>query len=450
MDQELEAGLSDLSARLARAKLKIVDNRRPWPDRTATYLVIGNGERNTSIVLTDEFLSDLPATREYQVAVDEYATTLGTRIRCGPANLFYCKSDATIRVEVEWPVRAAVVRSRFQVDVLTNVTDARNETLARCAVALNRFGPYDGKTPFDEVRSVVNRIRIALDRGTLSFHKPKDHPIQYQRIAEDDVTDAPTSPPEIEKFIAGKSFWLGFRLPPVPGETWIADPWDANYLGVSVKDLAQQGFVVRARGLIDLDATLAYARPSDKLLTEGWPRAMESINPAEQLQRLSLASLPKKENMLADVTAALNQVSDLAVLVIDLDHFKDVNDTLGHLQGDACLESIVKVTGNILARRGTLYRWGGDEFAIVLPSASTQEAGATAERIRREIQQAKPGGTIPVTASIGVCALDQIAEHSAQALLDAADKAMYASKRNGKNRVTSWPIESAGESPSNC
>jgi diguanylate cyclase (GGDEF)-like protein len=448
MDQELEAGLSDLSARLGRAKLKIVENRRPWPDRTATYLVIGNGERNTDIVLTDEFLSDLPATRDYQAAIDEYATALGSRIRCGPANLFYCKSDAIIQVEIKWPVQAAVIRSRFQVDMLTEVTDPRNGYVAKCAVAFNRFGPYDGMTPFDEVRSVVNRLRTAVDRSILSFHKPKDHPPQYQSIADDVATDAPTPPPEIERFIAGKSYWLGFRLPAVPGETWIPDPWDANYLGVSVKDLSQQAFILRARGLIDLDATLAYTRPSDKLLTEGWPMAMESIIPEQQLQKPSLSNLPKKENMIADLTAALDRVSDLAVLVIDLDHFKEVNDTFGHLQGDVCLESIIEVIGNILARRGTLYRWGGDEFAIFLPSVSTQEASATAERVRREIQQAMLGGTNPVTASIGVCALDQIGEHSAQGLLDAADKAMYASKRNGKNRVTTWPVESAAGSPS--
>jgi diguanylate cyclase (GGDEF)-like protein len=441
MDQELQSGLSDLTARMTRYKLAIIERRRPWPERTATYLIVGNANRTTDIALSDEFLRDLPSTREYQTAVDEYASALENRIRCGSPNLFYCRSDVVIRVEIRWPIQSAVVGSSFRVHMLANVSDPRNGTIAKFAVAM---GGWSETTTFDEVRSTVNRIRTVIDRGLVTFYKPEGHPIQYQNI-ESEVTarSSVRSQAEIERFIAGKAYWMAFRVPAVPGETWIVDPWDAEYLGVSPKELGQAAFVLRARGLLELDVTLAFARPADKLLTAAWPAAMDLIGRAEELPKLTLSTLPKKEQLIDDVRTALERSSDLAILVLDLDHFKEVNDTMGgHLAGDACLERIVEIVGAVLAQKGTLYRWGGDEFAIALPDFSTEEAQATAERIRREIQRTKPGGDIAVTASIGVCAGDRADGNSAEALLDAADKAMYASKQGGKNRVTCWPFES--------
>ena len=119
--------------------------------------------------------------------------------------------------------------------------------------------------------------------------------------------------------------------------------------------------------------------------------------------------------------------------MVDLDHFKSN-------EGDACLERVVKAIGSALGRKGILYRWGGDEFTICLPDFSTEEGHATGERIRRAVEQAGPSGNIAVTASIGVAGTDRLDSSSAVEMLAAADKAMYESKRQGKNRVTSWPI----------
>jgi diguanylate cyclase (GGDEF)-like protein len=164
------------------------------------------------------------------------------------------------------------------------------------------------------------------------------------------------------------------------------------------------------------------------------------LNGYEEPQIPGIKSLPNKEKLIADVGNQLRRQAGLALLVIDLDHFKTVNDTKGHPAGDACLERVVKVIASVLGRKGVLYRWGGDEFAVSLPDFSTEEAHATAERIRSAVEQAKPGTDVVVTTSIGVSANDRIVDGSAERLLDAADKAMYASKHQGKNRVTSWTI----------
>jgi diguanylate cyclase (GGDEF)-like protein len=124
--------------------------------------------------------------------------------------------------------------------------------------------------------------------------------------------------------------------------------------------------------------------------------------------------------------------------VIDLDHFKRVNDTKGHLEGDACLDRVVKTIGGVLGRKGVLCRWGGDEFAVSLPDFSTEEAHVTAERIRRAVEEVKPADDLPVTTSIGVSGNDRVVNGSAKDLLTAADRALYRSKHQGKNCVTSW------------
>jgi diguanylate cyclase (GGDEF)-like protein len=166
-------------------------------------------------------------------------------------------------------------------------------------------------------------------------------------------------------------------------------------------------------------------------------RSLDRFDISEQPQ--NIADLPNKERLIADVAKFLTRKPGIALLVIDLDHFKDVNDTKGHQEGDACLERVVKVIGGVLGRKGVLYRWGGDEFAVSLPDFSTDEAQATAERIRYAVEEAKPGGKdSPVTTSIGVSGSDRMTSRSAEDLLTAADKAMYRSKHQGKNRVTSW------------
>lgn len=165
-----------------------------------------------------------------------------------------------------------------------------------------------------------------------------------------------------------------------------------------------------------------------------------SVDGYEEPHVPGIRSLPNKEKLIADVSNQLMRQAGIALLVIDLDHFKAVNDTKGHQEGDSCLDRVVRVIAGVLGRKGVLYRWGGDEFAVALPDFSTEEAQATAERIRFAVEQAKPGADVAVTTSIGVSANDRISNGSSEKLLDTADKAMYVSKRQGKNRVTSWPV----------
>ena len=440
-EQEMQSGFADLASRLNHVGLQIIESKRLWPNRMITYFVLGKPDRHTDIVFSDEFITDLPHTTRYQAAVDSYAAALAGRIRCGSPEIFYCLSGVAIRIEITWPSESSLLGSQFRAWLCIKVISQTDDTLAKCAVVLERLPFGSNETVIDEVRSVVNRIRTAVDEKIVSFFRVDSQPQTYQQIERDLRGTTPRrSQAEIERFITGKAYFLGFRTVDVPGEVWTADPWDAEYLGVSPKELSQAAYVLRARGLIQLDPTLNIARPADKLLTMGWPAAMGTIDMVDDVQKFTLSHLPKKEKLITDLGTLLKRDAGMALLVIDLDHFKNVNDTKGHQEGDACLERVVQVIGGILGRKGTLYRWGGDEFAVTLPDFSTEEAHATAERFRQAVEQAKPGHDIAVTTSIGISASDRMDSTSAADLLDAADKAMYESKRQGKNRVTSWPV----------
>jgi diguanylate cyclase (GGDEF)-like protein len=312
------------------------------------------------------------------------------------------------------------------------------DQIAKCSMEL---GFSFNQTVFDIVPEAINSVRRAVDDGVVTFYDLDVRQETYQRIKHQQMLSERLSQQEIERFLAGKAYILGFLAADEPSEVWGADPWDAQYLGVTKKELLLATRILRANGLVDPGSVTEYMRPSDKLLAEQASSNQEAeiFQPSQQLSRLSL---PNKEVLLADMETVLNRRAVLALLVVDLDNFKTVNDALGHLEGDACLDRVVSTIGNVIGRRGKVYRWGGDEFAILLPDFSSEEAQATAERIRCAVEQEKPGGEIAVTTSIGVCASDRTDSKSVHEILHFAEKAMYESKRTGRNRVTVWPMSS--------
>lgn len=127
----------------------------------------------------------------------------------------------------------------------------------------------------------------------------------------------------------------------------------------------------------------------------------------------------------------------LSVLVIDLDHFKALNDAHGHEAGDAWLRTFVELTGRQLRREDLLCRYGGEEFLVLLPQTRIEAASEAAERLRRTIEIHRlthEGAAVALTVSIGVAARN--AEHmTIKAVIAAADRALYQAKAAGRNRV---------------
>jgi diguanylate cyclase (GGDEF)-like protein len=122
----------------------------------------------------------------------------------------------------------------------------------------------------------------------------------------------------------------------------------------------------------------------------------------------------------------------LAVVMADLDHFKEVNDTHGHVEGDKLLTQVAGIIAQGIRQTDMVARYGGEEFLIMLPDADRENACLIAERIRREIE-----AHTRVTISLGVATYHP-EKDSKEDLIGKADQALYQAKQGGRNQVNVW------------
>jgi diguanylate cyclase (GGDEF)-like protein len=142
------------------------------------------------------------------------------------------------------------------------------------------------------------------------------------------------------------------------------------------------------------------------------------------------------ERLEAESAAALRHGGPLSLLVIDIDHFKSINDSHGHPAGDALLKAVVGALAKELRREDTLARYGGDELVVILRNTNSRGAAQLAERLRQQIADSSypvERATLHTTISVGVAELE--AGGTADQLLEAADAALYRAKEAGRNRV---------------
>src|SRR5476649_806960 len=127
----------------------------------------------------------------------------------------------------------------------------------------------------------------------------------------------------------------------------------------------------------------------------------------------------------------------IALLFIDLDHFKQINDTFGHEAGDACLRAIIDPIHAELRQSDVIGRYGGEEFVVILSSADAAAATPIAQRIMERVADVRIdgyGNPISVTCSIGIATSDTLGIWGEQ-LLEQADAAVYVAKRSGRNQI---------------
>ena len=143
-----------------------------------------------------------------------------------------------------------------------------------------------------------------------------------------------------------------------------------------------------------------------------------------------------KEQLAADVARAQREDRPLSFAMIDVDHFKQVNDLFGHLLGDHVLKSLARLLRQRLRQADTVGRYGGEEFALILPGCTVEDAGAVLEEIRQRFEGLSHGrgsDDFQTTFSAGVAGLPGAAD--AADLIRAADAALYRAKHAGRNRV---------------
>jgi diguanylate cyclase (GGDEF)-like protein len=162
----------------------------------------------------------------------------------------------------------------------------------------------------------------------------------------------------------------------------------------------------------------------------------------------ALTGLANRRRLEADLAAECNRSlrygNDLSFIMLDLDHFKRLNDTYGHQRGDEALQGCAAVIIETLRATDTAYRYGGEELSVIARETNLDGAVLLAERIRAAIEHRYPGsnGAIRLTASFGVAALPDHAA-SPEGLISCADNALYAAKKGGRNQV----VQAAAPAP---
>ncbi|QEH05627.1 GGDEF domain-containing protein [Sulfurospirillum multivorans] len=146
------------------------------------------------------------------------------------------------------------------------------------------------------------------------------------------------------------------------------------------------------------------------------------------------------QRMSEEVALSLRHKLPLSLMLLDVDHFKKINDTYGHQIGDEVLSSLAKLISGMVRDSDIVARYGGEEIAIITPRTSKEEAALLAERLRDLIEKttvAMVGTTqevVQVTVSLGICSLSPVITDK-DALIEESDQALYLAKKYGRNRV---------------
>ncbi len=235
MHGEVLAGLTLLKELIRHTRVSIGEISSLQGRFAYAFQFTRNSERHM-IVLSDEFLSDLSGSREFQESTKAYVEALENRMLNVSVSDFYCTSGIPLHIEIEWPAEPIPGYTASAVQVHIQDLRAQNKVAIGAVKMTHQQQIFDlKKDPFIREQAVVNSIRTENEE-------------------------------EIEEFLLGKIYWLGFKRSARRTPVWIADPWDARYLGTTVTTLIQTAQVLEAGKMISLDASQRFASAGDGLL----------------------------------------------------------------------------------------------------------------------------------------------------------------------------------------
>ena len=197
--------------------------------------------------------------------------------------------------------------------------------------------------------------------------------------------------------------------------------------------------------MIEFKNTQLIKKKNDELKTLN----NELINLNQELKKLStvdfltnISNRRKFEEVLkVEWSRAVRDASKISVIIFDIDFFKQYNDYYGHAEGDLCLQKIGKILNNCIKRKfECVARFGGEEFACILPNTDINEAYAMCEMIRKSIHEEniiheKSAVADIITASFGIACISPAIGDFFDKLIKSADDALYSAKKNGRNRI---------------
>lgn len=214
---------------------------------------------------------------------------------------------------------------------------------------------------------------------------------------------------------------------------WMGDPYQPSM------------FVNAVIGCYSIGSPVAYYCLRQNHLMEGVVAELEAAHKQLELahKQLSLKAsrddmtgFLNRESFFSEMESVRTTVDHGAMLIVDADHFKNINDTWGHLKGDEALLLITSAIRKSVRGADFVGRIGGEEFAVFLPGASERDATAVAERIRTSVEKLEfrpDAKAVPLTVSVGGATVGK--EPTTSQLMRAADLRLYEAKRSGRNRT---------------
>jgi diguanylate cyclase (GGDEF)-like protein len=220
----------------------------------------------------------------------------------------------------------------------------------------------------------------------------------------------------------------------VGGIDYITKPYDFEEV------LARVQTHLKIRGLqtqLEEKTASLEAEIARRIKAEEELKRLASLDPLTGIHnRRTFFELAEKE-----LTRALRYGNSLVLLMMDIDHFKKVNDTFGHLVGDQILIAFVRLCEKNLRSFDLLARYGGEEFIALLPQTDSQNGFCIAERLRKFTTDTEfncEGKTISFTISVGVVGFREDESVTLRGLIERADQALYQAKQSGRDRVKCW------------
>jgi two-component system cell cycle response regulator len=242
------------------------------------------------------------------------------------------------------------------------------------------------------------------------------------------------------------------QMPGKSGMEWLAEITRKQLApvvmltGSGTEEIAAQAFQEGAVGYLP-KSSLSQEKLGNTIdvALDKWTRLQQAMADKEKLERLanfdSLTGLYNRRAILGKLHELINRANrykeDFSLVMLDIDHFKRVNDRYGHLTGDEVLEKIAALIRRNIRDTDIAGRYGGEEFIIILPHTNLSSAWVIAERIRSIIEKAEmkdPAGNVfAVTVSQGLSGWER--SEDADSLISCADEALYKAKAKGRNRV---------------
>jgi hypothetical protein len=259
-------GVEILTEILSGNRVLRVREPRTFHDGYSYYFQVAAYDNVADFALSAEVLEDMQGTPGYKEHANTFARAIEKRLRNPKPNGFMTRSGVPLEIEASWPREAWSGRAASI--IRTNVRDLRSARLAKCFVVVtHQQQMFELKeNPFMEFAGIVNSVRDAVDAGNVVFHADADHSDILQRVdlrfPQRERQDSKT----IETFLERKIFWLGFKVGNASSLVWVADPWDAEYAGVSSPELLREAEILEAGSVIRLEEGRQFASANRELL----------------------------------------------------------------------------------------------------------------------------------------------------------------------------------------